>query len=254
MTEDRIIDSGLAFAGARIRYNTYRGQTVKTLLVTLNRKRRVLSTREGFKEVGMLANHYSPRPLWEHLHNHHAEYNSWVHGALGINPTDIALLYTGADMDNLSIKREGHDGLIVCCLATAGARGNAQRAGVDIAGAPRTGYEEDNNPGTVNIVLLCSNTLTDGAMARAIISATEAKTATFQELDIKSTYTPENQATGTGTDNIIISGGDGAMLDSGGGHTKLGELIARTSRKAVIDALTKQDKIDLSAFPALKEI
>jgi adenosylcobinamide hydrolase len=253
MIKDKIINNTLGFTKAKIRYNTYREHTVKTLLIDFAQKRRVLSTREGFKDVRFLANHYSPRPLWDYLHTHQTEYDGWVHQELRVSPSDIALLYTGADMDNVAIISESHQDLTICCLVTAGARGNAQRAGIDIVGAPRTGYRESNNPGTVNIILLCSHTLTDGVMARTIIGITEAKAAVFQDMEIKSTYTPANQATGTGTDNIIISGGDGAKLDSGGGHTKLGELINRTTRKAVMEALAKQDKIDLSVFPVLKE-
>ena len=95
--------------------------------------------------------------------------------------------------------------------------------------------------------------MTDGAMARAIITATEAKTAAFQELDIRSTYTPENQATGTGTDNMVIVSGMGQLVDSAGGHVKMGELIARATKRAVVEALVKQDGIDLSRFPSLAE-
>jgi len=253
MVKDRIINSSISFAKAEIRYNTYREQLVKTLLITLERRHHVLSTREGFKDVTFIANHYSPRPLWDYLHSHHAIYDRWVHDCLGINPVDVTLLYTGADIDNLAVRSETNNDLTVCCLVTAGARGNVQRAGVDIAGAPRVGYQEDIDPGTVNIILLCSRALSDGAMARAIISTTEAKTAAFQDLMIKSTYTPQNQATGTGTDNTIIIGGEGIALDSSGGHTKLGELISKVTRKAVIEALVKQDNMDLSAYSTLKE-
>ncbi|MBR9986561.1 MAG: adenosylcobinamide amidohydrolase, partial [Desulfosarcina sp.] len=73
---------------------------------------------------------------------------------------------------------------------------------------------------TINIIVLANMRLTPRAMNRAIISATEAKTAALQDLDIRSSYTPmTNPATGTGTDNIIVVQGDGTRIDNAGGHT-----------------------------------
>ena len=62
-------------------------------------------------------------------------------------------------------------------------------------------------PGTINIILLTNVSLTWGAMARAIMTATEAKTAALQDLNYKSTPSPQIQATGTGTDNMIVVSG-----------------------------------------------
>ena len=100
----------------------------------------------------------------------------------------------------------------------------------------------ENAPGTINIILLTNATLSDGAMARAIITATEAKTAALQDLDVRSTFTNQNQATGTGTDNIIVVSGKGLgkPLGSTGGHTKMGELIAVSTKIAVTEAIRKQ--------------
>jgi len=79
-------------------------------------------------------------------------------------------------------------------------------------------------------------------MARAIITTTEAKTAALQDLDIKSTYSSKYQATGTGTDNIIVvSGKTGKPLTLTSGHTKIGELIGGTTKEAVTEALKKHD-------------
>ena len=86
-------------------------------------------------------------------------------------------------------------------------------------------------PGTINMILLTNMRLTPRGMQRAIISATEAKTAALQDLDIRSSYTPMvNPATGTGTDNIIVVQGAGTRIDNAGGHSKMGELIARMLR------------------------
>lgn len=97
--------------------------------------------------------------------------------------------------------------------------------------------------GTVNIILITNANLTDGAMAKAIITITEAKTTVFQELDIRSTKKPHLQATGTGTDSIIVVGGYGKEVGYTGGHSKIGEMIAKCVKKSVKEALIKQDKL-----------
>ena len=80
-------------------------------------------------------------------------------------------------------------------------------------------------------------------MARAIITATEAKTTVLQDLNVRSTSCPQYQATGTGTDNIIVVSGTGGSksLRLTSGHTKIGELIGFSTKIAVTEALKKQD-------------
>ena len=101
----------------------------------------------------------------------------------------------------------------------------------------------ENTLGTINIILLTNATLSDGAMARAIITATEAKTAALQDMDARSSVSPENQATGTGTDNMIIVSGKepSRSILYTGGHTKIGELIGVSTKIAVAEAIKKQD-------------
>ena len=75
-------------------------------------------------------------------------------------------------------------------------------------------------------MLLTNAVLTDGAMARAIITMTEAKTAALEDLKVPSSYTKSVQATGTGTDSVIIvSGVTGPAATYTGGHSKIGEMI-----------------------------
>jgi adenosylcobinamide hydrolase len=101
-------------------------------------------------------------------------------------------------------------------LVTAGAKVNAQRAGVDEG----TYIEGDEHKGTVNILILTNVQLRDGAMARALITITEAKTAAFEDLRRSSSYTGDVQATGTGTDCIIIATGtDGPKITYTGDTT-----------------------------------
>ncbi len=230
---------------AKIIYHTYKGFEVKTLLVSLEEKRRVLSTREGYREVSFVANHYNPRPLSDYMHQHYEEFEKWLPATLGIYPEDITFLSTAADMDNLAISESSYEEFTVCCLATAGAKSNAQRAGVDKAGSIERDSKFERLSGTINIILLSNATLSDGAMARAIITATEAKTAALQDMDIRSTYTPENQATGTGTDNIIVVSWKGPWVRYTGGHGKMGELIGIAVKRAVAEAIEKQDGVTL---------
>jgi hypothetical protein len=52
-------------------------------------------------------------------------------------------------------------------------------------------YIEGAEPaGTINILVLSNVRLTDAALARALITVTEGKTAALEDLQVKSTYTP----------------------------------------------------------------
>jgi adenosylcobinamide amidohydrolase len=54
---------------------------------------------------------------------------------------------------------------------------------------------------------------------------------------------PENQATGTGTDNMIIVSGTNVdkKIRHTGGHTKMGELIGVTTKIAVGKTIKKHE-------------
>jgi len=91
-------------------------------------------------------------------------------------------------------------------------------------------------------LILTNARLTDGALARAIVTVREAKTAAFEDLKVPSSYTKDIQATGTGTDNVIIvSGNFGPRVTYAGGHSRIGELIGKAVYEAVIEALGKQN-------------
>ena len=174
--------------------------------------------------------------------NDYATFEKDFPHVLGIPCSDLSFLSTGANMNNLAICEKIYQNRIVCCLATGGV-GNALRSGVDKA----EWFEQDGiyakAIGTINIILLTNVTLTDGAMAKAIITATEAKTAALQDMNARSSVSPENQATGTGTDNIIVV--SGLDLDkkvrTTGGHSKMGELIGATTKVAVAETIRKHE-------------
>jgi len=61
-------------------------------------------------------------------------------------------------------------------------------------------------------------------------------------LSIKKT----TQATGTGTDNIIvITGTNGPRVSYTGGHSKIRELIGKAVYETVVDALKRQNGVKM---------
>ena len=224
--------------------------TNKTLLVDIAEPMAVLSTLEGRREnIQTVGNHYAPPPLWKIAYGGGVEpIRNRVLSVVDRPAGSTALLFTGADMDHLAAATASFKALSVTALVTAGACGNAMRMGKDPGGF----YE----PGTINIVLLPGAQLTDRAMNRAVITATEAKTAALLDLDVRSTRSgSRHRATGTGTDNIIVVQGRGQRIDNTGGHSKMGELIARAVYDAVCDALYRQNGLhaNRSVFRRLQE-
>ena len=223
---------------ARISYSTIHDFPNKTLIIDFKEPLSVVSTLEGARKgIESVGNHYSPPPCWGIGHTLGLrKMRSRIYEVIGQSEDRASFLFTGADMDNLAIKRECFRDMEVYALVTAGVESNAVRMSKDEGKF----YE----PGTINIILLPNMRLTPRAMTRAIISATEAKTAALMDLDVRSSESPlANQATGTGTDNIIVVEGTGRQIDNAGGHTKMGELIARAVYEAVQDALYKQNGI-----------
>jgi adenosylcobinamide hydrolase len=228
---------------AKVVYLTYEGFELNTLLVSFGEKRRVLSTWDGYREVKFVGNTYTPLNLSRHTMKNYEEFQEKFPLTLGIRPEEIAFLSTGVNMDNLAVCEASYQELKVCCLVTAGAKGNALRTGMDVASYVERAGNFVSTAGTINVILLTNAALTEGAMARTIITATEAKTAALQDPDVRSTYTPQIQATGTGTDNIIVVSGKGSSkpLRLTSGHTKIGELIGFSTKIAVAEALKKHD-------------
>jgi adenosylcobinamide amidohydrolase len=235
---------------AKVIYHVYEGFKLNTLVVSFGERRRVLSTWDGYREVKFVGNNYTPVGLSKLTmkNQNYDEFQKKLPLALGIRPEEISFLSTGVDMDNLAVCEKSYQEFAVCCLATAGAKGNALRTGVDVASHVERAGHFMNTAGTINVILLTNATLSDGAMARAIITTTEAKTAALQDLDVRSTSSPQYQATGTGTDNIIVVSrkGLGKPLRLTSGHTKMGELIGFSTKTAVAEALEKHDSLQKS--------
>ncbi len=231
----------------------------RTLVVDLVEPMRVLSTLEGFRQgITCVGNHYLPPPTWNLVHRIGVDkFDARIENLINRQPETTALLFTGADMKNLVQKTASFKEMKVVALVTAGVCSNALRMSVD-----KGNYYElskpvkDEKPGTINILILTNTRLTSRSMSRALISVCEAKTAALQDLDIRSSVKPAfSQATGTGTDNIIVVEGRGRTVSNAGGHSKMGELIAKAVHDGVIEAIKRQNRIykGRSIFHRLRE-
>ncbi|HVN96350.1 MAG TPA: adenosylcobinamide amidohydrolase [Syntrophorhabdaceae bacterium] len=221
---------------------------------------RIISTCQaagGLRDdLDYLYNHQSSEPAGHHPSAHMIAvrdplaYRALVSRQYGLPGERCATLGTAANM-RFAVTKEGRlRDLVVVAVCTGGVEGNAGRAG-----DPASVYEHDHifesvsgeEPvlhGTINIMLFINHELTDGAMVRTVVTATEAKTAVLQELAVNSRYS-NRLATGTGTDQIGVAARlhTGVPLASAGNHSSLGELIGTTVHDAVAGTLALQDSL-----------
>lgn len=212
----------------------------KTLVLDFTEPMTVLSTLEGWRDnIRTVGNHYFPPPCWPVSHNIGIRsFQSHVLDVLERPQKSSSMLFTGADMDNLSVQKASFKDLTVWAFVTAGVKSNALRMSAD-----QGPYYE---PGTINLIILSNMPLSRRAMTRAVISATEAKTAALLDMDIRSSVNHGcYRATGTGTDNIIVVQGigNGKPLENAGGHSRLGQLIAEAVHAGVSEAVFKQNHL-----------
>jgi adenosylcobinamide amidohydrolase len=156
---------------------------------------------------------------------------------LGLDPKRSCGLTTAASMENLALCEETYEDVTVTAAVTAGVDDNGGRAG-----DPASWHEPPG--GTINIMLFISANLPAWTMARALMTATEAKTAALEELVVPSLYS-SGLATGSGTDGMIIvcDSASPRTFTFAGNHAKLGELIGRVVIRAVKDALYKETSL-----------
>lgn len=210
------------------------------LVLHLPEARNVLSVRQGFRKVKTVCNCHLPKALWEIAHSPSGwkRYLKEVLNHLDLPRDTTAVLLTGVNMEHVSWVESVYEHLWVLAFVTAGVRTNALRIGKDRAGhIERNGQSQ--KLGTINTVLFTNATLNSAALAASFISITEAKGIALQELDVRSSYNPDWQATGTGTDQIIVVSGKGDKCTYVGGHAKIGEMMAQAVTQATIDAIGK---------------
>lgn len=145
-------------------------------------------------------------------------------------------LLTSAEMGYAQFVTAQDRGIGVLAIVTAGtsnALNIAERSDTEFSGESNTGF------GTINIIVITSACLLDECMVSSIITATEAKTAALFDLQVKSVMTG-SQATGTGTDTIVIASGNGMRIRYAGGHTLYGQLLGQAVYHGVRRSLLEQ--------------
>ena len=124
-------------------------------------------------------------------------------------------------------------GLVLVCLLLRTGRA----APVRVVGIIHHSILPPETAGKINILLLTNLQLSP----RALVTATEATSAALQDLDIRSSAASgARQATGTGTDSIIVVEGPGRREASSDGHSALGELMARAVSEGVQRAVHRR--------------
>ncbi len=202
-------------------------------------------------------------------------YQGHVCAELGLAPEATAVMGTAANMQYLGVVTRTWSDLAVTAIVSAGVSGNAGCAGDqahydEVNGAwvktseraeacelrrDGVGREKESfeaKPagvvnGTINTLVLFSAPLNATALARAVVTMTEAKTSALMELAVGSRYSTR-MATGTGTDQFALAAPvNGATLRTWTGHhAKAGELIGDAVRAATLEALRWQNGLEAS--------
>jgi alpha-ribazole phosphatase CobZ len=151
---------------------------------------------------------------------------------LNLNPKLVIGLMTGADVKKAAVVSKIYKGLIVSSIVTAGIS-NAATAGDSL--------KNSSSISTINIIVLINSSLSESCLVNAVQTITEAKCMALKDLDIRSHFSKE-VASGTTTDAIVLATIDnGKRIDYAGTATKLGELIGKSVREAVKNAIIAQE-------------
>lgn len=220
----------------------------KSIVVSFTGKRRVLSTAPhngGYREnltavfnhdctvgAGMACTLKAPT---------YAEHMELIAKEIGLDSDTAAGISTAAQMENVSIKTEKWKELTVTAIVTGGIEVNGGRVGDTASWHELEGKSVHGKNGTINMMVFFNTDLSEGALARALVTCTEAKTAAIQELLAPSRYSM-GLATGSGTDSTILAANRESpiCLTNAGKHSKLGELIGKAVKAAVKEALKLQ--------------
>ena len=229
------------------------------LVVDLTEAHRVLSTSvtNGGQtdHVRFLLNHQSCEGAGHHeLHRlitdiGYEAYHARVCAEAEVPPDETAMMGTAANMNYAADVTEVDEATEVTAIVTAGVEGNATCAG-DPARWRETDAGIEKVPvyaGTINTMLLVNQPLTAPALARAVVTMTEGKSAGLQRLAVPSRQSAD-LATGTGTDQFCVAAPSrsGGLRSSTSPHVKLGELIGRAMRSATQEALRWQNGLEPS--------
>ena len=190
----------------------YREQ--KAIVIRFKGKRNVLSTSplngaysEKLNYVYNYDGTQGPERIYVFKEPTYKEHLKKIAEKLGLKPEFTSGISTAASMDNVSIKEESYKGITTTAIVTAGVDINGCRAGDPASYDERDLLNGKKKFGTINIILEIDARLTDG--------------------------------------NIIIGNLDSSIyLTDTGKNSKLGELIGLSVKKAVKEALFKQENCD----------
>jgi adenosylcobinamide amidohydrolase len=176
-------------------------------------------------------------------------YHDSVCAEIGLPADTTAGMGTAANMNYTALATERDRELAVTAIVTGGVQTNAVCAGDPAAWRESAAGIESACPvaGTINTIVLVNTPVTPAALARGVVTMTEAKTAALQRLAVPSCYSAD-LATGTGTDQFCLAAprAGAAPLTSASTHVKLGELISRAVRDATMEALRWQNGLEPS--------
>ncbi|MEO5823845.1 MAG: adenosylcobinamide amidohydrolase [Vicinamibacteraceae bacterium] len=231
------------------------------VVVDLDGPHRVISTsaRTGGEASGvrLLVNHQSCEGAGHDARAHLMldegpdRYHERVCAEIGAVPDSTAVMGTAANMHYVAIARERDGDVEAAAIVTAGVQSNATCAGDPARwreGADGV-VRADAVAGTINTILVVSRPLTSPALARAVMTMTEAKSAALARLAIPSRAS-RDLATGTGTDQYCVAAPLAASgvpaLTSTSPHMKLGEIIGVAVKRATLEALRWQNGLEAS--------
>ncbi len=104
----------------------------------------------------------------------------FVQEDLGLDYESVAYMATIVSMESAVIKSMTYDVLTVTAIVTASLEVNGGRVGEAATSYEKHGSSVSLRPGTINMMVFANADMTPGCMARAIVTATEAKTAALQ--------------------------------------------------------------------------
>lgn len=188
----------------------------------------------GAKQVNAVLNVGVPEGYNDHsLHLNPLELITSSAAKIGLTKDYLAMI-TAAKIKNYSLVSQKNNSLSVHVAATAGcSHGESSGEEMDV----------QEILGTINIIVLIDGNPSESCMVAGLITATEAKSAVLRDFDVRSRYTGDS-ATGSITDSVTVaSTSRGKELSLGGPASKLGKLVGHCTRRAVTDALLKQEPV-----------
>jgi iron complex transport system ATP-binding protein len=210
--------------------------SVKSVIIAFGSTKRMLSSAPfsgGFREADTIVN---IRTNAEQTQNSSPE--KLITDFLtseGLNLSSVGLL-TAAQLEYCQFVFRNENGFRILAVVSAGTS-NALNAS-EKSPTEYTG-EVHVPPGTINTIVITDALLLDECMVSSVIMATEAKSAALFDLEVKS-VTTGSQATGTGTDAIVIVSGYGRKMKYAGGHTKYGQLLGEAVYTGTQKALKRE--------------